>query len=584
MSMSKPVEVSPQSGEISTLIALLLDTEKRLDALTQGDVDSVSLGEGHDQIPWRTHRYARRSETKRQAVIFKAMDATADAIYLVDRTRMKIMYVNDAACRMQRLTREQLIERGPMGAQAQEKAELEKTYDAIIATGRPAEPLELWRPLTDGTPVWLELRRHPVQFGEKWMIVSLVRDITEAKQAQNRVIFLNRIYAMLSGINALIVQVYTREALFDTACQIASTAGGFPMAMIAIVDRKLMKIVPVASSGMPPDILQALKARFASDEASPSGPAQGQTMAERAVSENRIIINNNLKADPTAIYAKRHVEAGIHAMAMLPITVSDEAVGVLALYAKEVDFFHEEELKLLMELTHSVAFALDYLGKQEKLDYLAYYDALTGLANRSLFLERVAQYIRSAVSGGHSVAVQLIDIERFKNINDGLGRAAGDSLLRQVGQWITSKTGDINLVARIGADLFAVVRPLLRNDQSISTLIESRLGAMSEQAFRLDGAVVRISGRVGVAVFPDDGKDAETLFTHAEAALKTAKRTGERFLPYTSSMSRNVAAKVTLESQLRQALDNEEFVLHYQPKLSLQSGKITGAEALIRWN
>lgn len=519
-----------------------------------------------------------------QAVILKALDTTDDAIYVVDRSSMKFIHANAAACRRQQKTREQLIADGPTVVLGIPRAELEQVYDAVIATGRPAEPLELVVALPDLGPRWLELRRHPVQMGDKWMIVTLVRDITQAKDAQNRISYLNRVHAMLSGINALIVRVRMRDELFDTACQIAASAGGFPMAMIAMVDRNLMKIVPVASVGMPADILQGLKARYESDEAKPFGPAQGQTMAERAVSEKRAIINNDMQGDPSPLYAKRHIEAGIHAVAMLPITVGDEAVGVLVLYAREVDFFHEDELKLLSELTNDIAFALDHLGKQEQLDYLAYYDVLTGLANRRLFLERVAQYTRTAASDGHQVAVQLIDIERFKNINDSLGQKAGDSLLRQVGQWITDIAGDVNLVARIAADRFAVVRPILHDGESISALIESRLSKLSGHPFRSDGAVLRISAKVGVAIFPTHGADADTLFKHAEAALKKAKLSGARFLQYTPSMTCHVATKVTLESQLRQALNNEEFVLHYQPKLSLKTGKLTGAEALIRWN
>lgn len=525
-----------------------------------------------------------RRQISLETVILKALDATTDAIYLVDRTSMELIHVNDAACRMQGVTRAQLIARGPMAAQALSKAELERIYDNIIATGRPAEPIEIRQARPDGAPAWLELRRHPVQMGEHWMIVTQVRDITQAKQAQNRIIYLNRVYAMLSGINTLIVRVRTRDEVFDTACQIAVRAGGFPMAMIAMVDCNLMKLVPVASVGMPADVLQGLKERFASNDAMPPGPATGQTMAQRAVTEKRAIINNDLKADPSTIYAKRHLQAGIRAMAMLPITVNCEAVGVLALYAREVDFFHEDELKLLMELTNDIGFALDQIAKVDRLDYLAYYDVLTGLANRRLFLERVAQYMRSAASDGHQVAVLLIDIERFKNINDSLGQNAGDSLLRQVGQWITRTAGDVNWVARISSDRFAVVRPILRVGESISALIESRLGELSDHPFRLDDAVFRISAKVGVAVFPHDGKDAQTLFAHAEAALKKAKLTGERFLLYTTSMTRHIAAKVTLEGKLRQAIDNEEFVLHYQPKVSLKSGKITSAEALIRWN
>src|ERR1700724_2300965 len=108
-------------------------------------------------------------------------------------------------------------------------------------------------------------------------------------------------------------------------------------------------------------------------------------------------------------------------------------------------------------LTGDIAFAIDHIEKQEKLDYFAYYDVLTGLANRNLFLERTAQYIRSAASGGQKLALYLIDLERFKNLNDSLGRPAGDALLRQVAQWLAQNAGNVNVLARVDADHFAIV-------------------------------------------------------------------------------------------------------------------------------
>src|SRR4029077_14917329 len=126
--------------------------------------------------------------------------------------------------------------------------------------------------------------------------------------------------------------------------------------------------------------------------------------------------------------------------------------GILTLYAPERNFFDDEELKLLTELAGDISFGLEFIAKGEKVDYLAYYDALTGLANRRLFLERVAQYIRGAVSGGHKLALFFIDLERFRNINDSLGRPAGDALLKQVAEWLSRVVGDPNLIARMGAD------------------------------------------------------------------------------------------------------------------------------------
>ena len=519
----------------------------------------------------------------RQATILKALDATTDAIYLVDRASMAIVYVNEAACRLHNMTRESLIAAGPTGALAMPTAQIEKILDTIIASGKAAEPVEIMRPQKDGQMGCYELRRHPVHAGGRWLIVSMVRDITQAKQAQTRIVHLNRVYAMKSGISALIVRAQTREELFDAACRIAGNDGGFPMTMIALLDNCGSKVVPVASYGIPDDVLDGLTKRFASGEAHPSGPQPGQTMAERAIRGKRAVLNNDLAADPSAIYAQRHLEAGIRAMAMLPLVVGDEAVGVLALYSTQKDFFRGEELKLLLNLSQEVAFAIDHIDQRDRLAYLAFYDVLTGLANQTLFVDRVTQYLHSATHAGHRLVVYLLDVERFKNINDSLGQDAGDALLRQIGQWITHTVGDSNLVARVGTNHFAIVRPVVRDTDDLEALLEGQLENFSHHPFRLNDGVFRISIKAGAAVFPADGINANTLYKNAEAALKKAKVRSERYLFYTNSMTSRMSGKVSLESELRQALDKEEFVLHYQPKINLESGMLTGAEALLRW-
>ncbi len=223
-------------------------------------------------------------------------------------------------------------------------------------------------------------------------------------------------------------------------------------------------------------------------------------------------------------------------------------------------------------------------AQQEKLDYLAYYDAVTGLANRSLFLERLAQRMQLATDSGSKVAVGLIDLERFKNINDSLGQSAGDSLLRQVAEWLTQNVGNANLLARVGADHFAILLPEIRQDGDVTRLLDKKREAFSGHSFFLDGTAFRIAFKGGLSIFPDDSANADTLFKNAEAALKKAKATGDPYLFYTPDMTEATAGRLSLENRLRQALDKEEFVLHYQPKISLLSGKLTGAEALIRWN
>jgi diguanylate cyclase (GGDEF)-like protein/PAS domain S-box-containing protein len=407
---------------------------------------------------------------------------------------------------------------------------------------------------------------------------SIGEDITERQRAEIRIKRLNRVYAVLSQINALIVRVRDRDELFKEACRIAVEQGGFQMSLICIADRSAAKIVPVASAGKDEELLTAIKDMLSLSECAPN------TMVARAMREKETIVSNDSQSDPQVLLGARYAESGVRSLAVLPLIVSNEAVGALALYAGEIEFFHEEELKLLTDLTSNISFALDHIEKEKKLNYLAYYDALTGLANRSLFFERLAQYMRSAVSNGQKLALFLIDLERFKNINDSLGRPAGDALLRHVADWLTHNVGDANLLARVGADHFAVVLPEVKQEGDLTQLLEKTMEALPQHPFQLNDAVFRIAAKVGVALFPDDGANADTVFKNAEAALKKAKARGDRYLFYTQRMTETVASKLALENQLRQALDKGEFVLHYQPQVSVANGKLTGAEALIRWN
>lgn len=509
-----------------------------------------------------------------------AMDAIADAIYLVDRSSMRFLYVNDAACNMRQLSREALLAITPWDTLAVSRAELERTYDDIVASGIDAKPLEMQQINGNGSKVWLELRRHAQYSGERWTIVTLVRDITARKKSEDRILRLNRVYAMLSGINALQVRVRNRNVLLEHACQIAVDDGGFFASWMGLVDHSTMKIVPMATHGLNSEFLTLLKERMASEIFEP----KKKSLVTDVLGSKSAVVSNDLQNDPKALFHQYHHQQGIRSAVLLPLMIEDEIVAIFTLYAQELDFFGPEEMVLLKELSGDIAFALDHINKQDRLNYLAYFDALTGLANRHLFLERVTQYMRSASTNNQKLAVFLIDLEGFKNINDSFGQTVGDALLKQVAGWLTRFVGDANLVAHIGSDHFAVVMPEVEQADEVARVLERAKSDFLEHAFNLNGTLFRIAAKVGVTMFPDDGTSADILLKHAEAALKKAKIRGDRYLFYTQKMTESVLGKLTLENQLRQALDKEEFVLYYQPKIQLDSGRLTGVEALIRWN
>jgi diguanylate cyclase (GGDEF)-like protein len=410
-----------------------------------------------------------------------------------------------------------------------------------------------------------------------WIVL---RDQKQRQHAEVELRRLNRLYGMVSGINALAIRVRDRDDLFRNFCRIAVEQGKFLMAWIGVIDRASNKLVPMSWAGFDEKSMIAIRALFASTE----GGLQGKTLAARTIREKTPVIVNNVQNDKHIVFGQMHADAGVRSIAMLPLLSADKVTGVFVLYTSNPEFFDAAGMKLLAELAGNVAFAMDYIEKQERIDRYAYYDALTGLANRSLFLDRVTQHISAAAAAGHKLAVFVFDLERFKNFNDSLGRPAGDALLVQVAEWLAQKSGNVSLTARVGPDQFAVVMPLVTYEGDVLAMLERTVAAFLSHPFRVNDIVYRIAAKVGVVMFPDDGADADTLFKNAEAAVKKAKVSGDRYLFYAQKMNETTPGTLGIENRLRQALDRDEFVLHYQPKVNLATGKLTGAEALIRWN
>jgi diguanylate cyclase (GGDEF)-like protein len=182
------------------------------------------------------------------------------------------------------------------------------------------------------------------------------------------------------------------------------------------------------------------------------------------------------------------------------------------------------------------------------------------------------------------VAVAVIDVERFKMVNDALGRRTGDDLLRQIAERLRQNSLPLSLLARISADRFALAAHGFENESAVAKLAELRLPQWFGTPYRVGNEAFRLSARMGIALFPDDATEPDVLYAHAESALKKAKATGESYLFYTQAMSERVAGKLSLENKLRLALEREEFILHYQPKVHVDTRDIVGLEALIRWN
>ena len=223
------------------------------------------------------------------------------------------------------------------------------------------------------------------------------------------------------------------------------------------------------------------------------------------------------------------------------------------------------------------------MQSQAQLEHLAHHDPLTGLPNRLLLDQHLAQGLERAYRQHQLMAVLFLDLDRFKNVNDSLGHLAGDALLKQVSQRLKQLIRAEDLIARLGGDEFAIVLESPADALSVGLVAQKCIDAFTEP-FMINNSVVYVSTSIGISIFPDDGTEPADLIKHADTAMYCVKEGGRNaFQFYNRQMTEQAVHRLTVENELREAINNEDFILYYQPQVSLASGRIVGAEVLIRW-
>jgi len=396
-------------------------------------------------------------------------------------------------------------------------------------------------------------------------------------EQEERLRRLTRTYRMLSSTSSAILRLRNRAELLDEVCRIAVQQGGYQRSAISLVDSGTKVLTQLACAD-----LDAQPGNGTDHLMDPFGPQSD--LMDQMIRSGAPVIHNDLHHETLSESLRESaILLGYRADAALPLKIDGATIGMIRLFSTEPGVFDAAEVGVLLELTANISFALQYLEKDEAVHFLSYFDSLTGLAKRPLFCQRLAQTLAKNTGDDAGCTVLVFDVQKLGAINDSFGRYVGDSLIEKIAARLKQTYTDSECVGYFGGGTFVISLPNVSDASDTGLMTHSAAAPLFVEPFYIDGQELRPTIRSGLAFFPDDAKTADALVQNAEAALKAAREDNEKYMMYGLVTQRPTSRSLALESRLTRALDREEFLLHYQPKIDIKSGKIHGLEALLRW-
>jgi diguanylate cyclase len=370
-------------------------------------------------------------------------------------------------------------------------------------------------------------------------------------------------------------------------CRVIVEVGGYPFTWVGYAERdKGKSILPVAQAGFDGGLDGLTKAMGSATWVDTDSGHDPTATAIRTGSPT--VVHDFLAESRFRPWTEQARRRGYACAAAFPLRLGGQVIGALSMYSQGPGAFDEEEIKLLAESAEDLAFGIATLRTRalheranETIMRMAYYDSLTNLPNHALLEEQLQQLVADATRNTRRLALLLLDLNRFGEINDTLGFEQGDLLLREVGTRIGEALGEQGVVARMRGDEFAVLLP----DSGVgdATQTAARVLAAVQKPLTLSDVIVDVSAAVGIAMFPDHGADAKSLIRRADVAMRLAKKTGNSYSVYSRESDATSPRRLALASGLRHAIEENRLALYYQPKVEMPSGRVIGAEALVRW-
>lgn len=558
--------------------------EAAIDALRRGAVDYVlkdnlrrlpsaierALKSAHE----RTERIHMQRALAESELRFRTIVETShDWIWEVDTTA-RLTYSNGSVDRILGYAREALLDTDVSRLLVEEEVESvqSRLREAVATrTGWQNWPLR-WRH-RDGSVRVLESTGTPMFDDEGWVygFRGIAHDVTDQLRREAKIRNLARIHAILGGIGSAVMYAQSRDALFRQACRVAVEQGGFKMAGIGELQADAALHV-VAAYGDPRVVdVVAPTEPMPIDEAGPYGHHPGV----RAFREKRRqALQDFATSDVDPALRQCMLDNGIRSQISLPIGA--EPWGLLALYSDDVLAYDEEEVSLLQRVVDEIDYATDFIAKSERLEYLAYHNPLTGLPNGVYLQERLPE-----LAQGRPAAVAAIEAPRLGRIAATRGKPFADVLLRTLGSRLAAPG---ELIAQTETYTLVLAYPTTAGIEEEAEALELRLLTVEQQPLVVDDEQIHLTLRSGLALVEfGSGEENEQWESNAMTALADAHKLHRRVCSYSSEMRAAAVRMIELERDLQRAVDNSEFQLYYQPKFDANTGRLTGAEALLRW-
>lgn len=570
--------VRAESGMIPFIfLSGTIGEERAIEALRHGADDYVlkdqpkRLGPAVERaVRAAQERGARLAAEQRVRAI---IETTGEWLWEIDAA-WRFSYSNAAVATLLGWTPEELLGRDGLSLLHPEHTDAARMQlAAAAADGTGWRDLQFCLLHRDGHEVWVESNGVAIH-GAGGAVVGWCgadRDVTERLQQERRLRRLSRIESVMSAVNAMLVRERDRERLLHEACRIAVELGGLRVAWIATRMVADGPLVLLAQHGAP----EAYVAPFLEAINSGHGP---ETTTTRALRTGRPQVESHVHFDPAyGVDEAQFRERGVRAAMSLPLARDGDWLGVLVLYAAEPEYFGLEEAALFERMADDIAYGMAFIERDERLAYLAYHDPLTGLPNRTALLEAIE------ANGDRSACLCVFDIAGLRLINEARGRHTGDAVLREVGRRLRERLGRRGLVAHLAGDQFGLMLHRDPDSASADGVLHELLGGEAGLTLEVEGQPLGVVLRGGYVFGPRNGMDADSLLGAAEAALSGAKASGRALEVYREELAERARARRELELRLRQAVERREFVVFYQPKLSIDGQRLMGAEALVRW-